>query len=495
MEPFETLGIWWLPENEVEQLTGTLSFSPEEGVRLELVGSFADMMEALNTVNAHKYRIFPKIFGIIQNGDFVTLEDCTELNAGLAWGTLRRQTFQCRFGYLGSHHISVNKPMFTEILAEYSHLLDWLRMSGVFEEVERNPETGLSKFTLVYQEPQALKAHYENVEIAFGLNMSARYGARTKSYSEQSVCHIKLTEARSIDSWLQDYVGPLQDLLTLATDRPNAVLKLSAYPSEETDCTQEKVTDKPLKRYFQIIYTPLFYKSCDPDKWIFPEECNFVLNDLSASGIALANFLAAWFKFRKELSNVCDLYFNSRYRPAVFVEDRFLALVRASESYQRMRGRSTTILPKKEFKALKEQLKEQVVSIFSANYPQFVNKFVNKIDYLNEAKLYERIVELYELSEGIAEELYPEKEKFAKTVTDTRNYYTHPTPEDKDRKLIANSTEMQLFSNAFTYILGYCFMRNLGFSEEDCKRLLKRNGKFQITRLQIQSYYRDKREK
>ena len=40
MDKFEYEGIWWLPDKPEKQVSGTLRFTPNEGVILDLIGSF-----------------------------------------------------------------------------------------------------------------------------------------------------------------------------------------------------------------------------------------------------------------------------------------------------------------------------------------------------------------------------------------------------------------------------------------------------------------------
>jgi len=40
IEQFEYKGIWWLPDGDEGKIAGTLSFSPDKGIVLDLIGSF-----------------------------------------------------------------------------------------------------------------------------------------------------------------------------------------------------------------------------------------------------------------------------------------------------------------------------------------------------------------------------------------------------------------------------------------------------------------------
>jgi hypothetical protein len=48
-EQFEFRGMWWLPEDPAFQVPGILTFDPDDGATLELLGSFKKALEELGT--------------------------------------------------------------------------------------------------------------------------------------------------------------------------------------------------------------------------------------------------------------------------------------------------------------------------------------------------------------------------------------------------------------------------------------------------------------
>ena len=68
-DEFKYRGVWWLPENPKNQLTGELTYDRDEGISLELVGSF----RPLETIGGNEAFQVEVILGITTDGKRCTL--------------------------------------------------------------------------------------------------------------------------------------------------------------------------------------------------------------------------------------------------------------------------------------------------------------------------------------------------------------------------------------------------------------------------------------
>lgn len=57
LDDFELKGLWWLPQNPDEKLSGNLVFKGDESITLEVVGSF-DPLEAWGNSEHQKDQLF-----------------------------------------------------------------------------------------------------------------------------------------------------------------------------------------------------------------------------------------------------------------------------------------------------------------------------------------------------------------------------------------------------------------------------------------------------
>ena len=69
MGNFELKGIWWLPDNKENYITGILKFNPEDGAYLELMGQLSGYDELEANI----------ILGKTSDGKDITLYKCFEV--------------------------------------------------------------------------------------------------------------------------------------------------------------------------------------------------------------------------------------------------------------------------------------------------------------------------------------------------------------------------------------------------------------------------------
>ncbi|MFQ6054681.1 MAG: hypothetical protein ACE5J3_01700, partial [Methanosarcinales archaeon] len=119
MEELEYNGIWWLPENPDNKISGTLKFHPVEGANLELIGSF----KGLNDLNTF---LQPNIIlGITSNGKIITLYKCYESQSHMSMPEFLSSSFIASVVFLGHHFEKEEDIIFDSLLLNYSHLEEW----------------------------------------------------------------------------------------------------------------------------------------------------------------------------------------------------------------------------------------------------------------------------------------------------------------------------------------------------------------------------------
>jgi len=108
-------GLWFLEKSseEANKILGELTYSKNEGARLELITSFTENIEDGE---------YESIYGIIENGKKVTLRNSFTMNISL--GNLGFEEIYTNSAYIGSEFIEDYK--FHKIEAEVMYLNKWL---------------------------------------------------------------------------------------------------------------------------------------------------------------------------------------------------------------------------------------------------------------------------------------------------------------------------------------------------------------------------------
>jgi DNA-binding transcriptional MerR regulator len=191
----------------------------------------------------------------------------------------------------------------------------------------------------------------------------------------------------------------------------------------------------------------------------------FTLGDIADD---FQSVMERWFAISDDLETVCNLFFGVQYTPTLNLENRFLNVVQAVESYHRRRMKNE-VLPKADHK----RLKSAVLSKVDAEHKIWLEGL---LAYSNEPRLEHRIRELTEKAAEVINPLVTNKEEFARKVKDTRNYLTHYDKHLKDKA--ARGVELFWLTQKLSYLLQACFLIELGLPLEKCAKLLHRNQAF-----------------
>jgi len=182
MEEFVSLGKWWLPNSPEVLVPGKLSFSPSNGAKLELMGSFYDLQfqeiskakdllpagEILPFENAKITEesialdfIKPEetiILGLLENNEEVTLYQCS--------GSITSRPdlfFQATYVFRKIHFQTEQEIKFKSVSVRYSHLEEWIGKSGV-QAILAGEE---NKIWISYQPPASIPiAEVEGLDIS-----------------------------------------------------------------------------------------------------------------------------------------------------------------------------------------------------------------------------------------------------------------------------------------------------------------------------------------
>ena len=132
MEKFEKEGRWWLPSNPKDFLPGKLSFDPNIGGTLELIGKF----DTGYFDGGH--RLFDKVelFHDTVRGTAFTLCRCrAETNSTRNWIDFSVSQYSVEFIYEGYHFRRTEDIRFGEVSLGYTYLDDWVGDDNLDNEV------------------------------------------------------------------------------------------------------------------------------------------------------------------------------------------------------------------------------------------------------------------------------------------------------------------------------------------------------------------------
>jgi len=133
------------------------------------------------------------------------------------------------------------------------------------------------------------------------------------------------------------------------------------------------------------------------------------------------DFIDKWFHICKTYFNALQMYNETIYSESMYSHHVFLNYARVLELIHRISYKGT-YLENSIFKNIREHIAGEIGKMLEGRTREV---FKDKLMYLNEYTLEDRIVELLKAADVIVEEYISNKDKLIKDIKNTRNYYTH----------------------------------------------------------------------
>jgi hypothetical protein len=364
--------------------------------------------------------------------------------------------------YIGAHFADPGELQFRKVDVQYSHLPDWVGLTGFQPRYDIENQSGLKKYELTYAYPEEVKASTSKGKVSVTYTFHSGGDLLRELRLRQSVwMRIEANEESPFDELHSQFIYPLQNLLTMATARPNSLVNVSVYSAAKT-ATRADGTVRELP--VQVIF-PLAYHGVEPGRRLMPDDMLFTLQDVAQN---FSGVIERWLEVADELDSVCNLFFGVQYSPRMYLEHQFLNMVQATESYHRRRH-TNQVLPEVEHR-------NRIDSILATSEERYREWLAEKLKWSNEPSLRHRIRELIEIADGVISALAPDKEPFIQKVVDTRNFLVHQDPCLEDKA--AEGAELYRLTQTLSFLVQTCFLRELGLSPERCVELFRKNRRY-----------------
>lgn len=479
-------GWWWLPDDKESQknpIAGHLSFSSEQGLQLELMGTLGGDKGIIRQLpnDLPKFALLcGQISGKHQK---VTLLDCQTAHAQINFFDPGKSTFtmRCSFAYIGNAWLSERDEKFKQVQISCSYLLDWVGRVG-FEVEMKEVDNKISSYNIAYGFPESYVALAAESHFTINYALNQNFLGKNVNLEERVSLDIECPNAMSMGEWLSQYANPIQNLLSLAIDKPVSLTNLTVISEinkkldEESQLVALNDTDQPIKMPLQVVFKQVSH--VEETEQLRSENILFFLKDIE---ISLDRLLDLWLTFHKDYSVVCNLFFSTRRRPQPYLSGRFLVVAQAAEIFHRIKFPATAF-PAEEFK----KRKKAIVQSTPDEYREWLKQ---QLAWSNELSLKQRIQKLYEYTASVTHLLIINPEAFIVRVRDTRNYYTHYS--STLRQKAADHEELHWLTEVLRYMLTACLLYEIGFSVKKVEELFKRNESFQFACRELSSLRKD----
>jgi hypothetical protein len=440
----EIKGYWWLPEQTDRKIAGLLYTSDDGTHLLDLFGNFEGMPFLASN---NKYII---INGVSSKGIRYTLVDSFIKSQT---GSMPGFTVTTILVNIIFKNILIGKKdelLFTSMRASFLYLDDWIIING-FNYYDNMK----SKATIDYNLPEPIKYNV-NDEFYLTINFTASPPAHQIHPKELSIkqnVEIKIDGMENSLDWYLEKVQIFKFLLMLFTNSYTRSIYLKGEYSKGSNDDLVLISfkeDAELVYKKDLVFTELL---CS-----FPN-IKEIFQDI----------LCKWYKQHSLLSSSHTLFFETMYKSGLNLENKYLNIVHALESYHRNSSIYVSgYMDKEEYK--KEIYPKMVKSIPNELESDFKDGLKARIKFGYEYSLRRRIKELFKSNNNFLNNFIVDAETLQKEIVDTRNYYTH---YDEKSDFVKENMELYQLLEKIRVIFFSLFLFDLGFEYDKVKDMIE----------------------
>jgi hypothetical protein len=446
MKNIEFNGVWWLPHKPKVAVGGTLTFSQQNGGKLELLGTLKSAFEG-------GPKDHPIILGNTVCGKRITLQGCDETSMVIS--LMESRDYRVRFIFVGDHIPNEESLRFHKLQARFTYFYDWVGITGVKRESLGDGQ----KFQFTYETPEDISISVPDgtLDITFGANLKSAYDF--SHIKENSSIYIEFDRDMEFYTFHRAYLFPLLALISLGTTKPIFVEELFLF-----------LRDSP-NNYLTVYYSQHFYHAKKKEQ-LFRPDMLFTLTDIYDGFEAKIN---TWLALCYKIDNVFHLLRRIRISPELFQELRFLSLAQAIETFHRLM-RVNEVVPQKEH----EERVANILMGLSESDEVWVREI---LEHTNEPRLAHRLKNLLVENKTVMNALIQnpqdtnsKRNKFIRSVTATRNYYTHFDKQGEGEAL--RGAPLHYVTEKLSILLEACLLGELGIPPDRQSDLFGQNDRY-----------------
>lgn len=404
----EIPGNWWLKDEEDLVLSGTLYFSPSEGISLDLLGNFPEE-KLINPFGV-------TLFGESSFGQQVTLHQVflNQSEKPMSSPHSGVSSYLAHRAYIGHHFNDPKEAQFKQINYYPSYLERWLRFTPIDLEFNKGG------FQITYDHPETL-----NFDLTAELDMKIQIRTKGPSigYSQPKIQFeyqpfVSLFSSKP-QSWnnFSEYIVTLNNFFSLIFMESVYPLHIEGVLQNNPDTNNKDQNDhKTISILLPLYESPV----SEGPSWF---DMLFTYKEVKDE---ISIYLSNWFEKLENLGPIYDLFFASYGTNRPFPVTMFLNYIQALETYH-LRTKSDEADPP-------EYHRKRMKAILQAVPQEFHDWAARKLGFSNRKTLAQKLRELIDMNPSIVISRVGDEERFIRRVKNSRNYYTHydPSMEGKE---------------------------------------------------------------
>ena len=448
LEPIETYGYFWLPDQSDNQLSGILKISETGESSLEIFGSFCSFDHGSSRNDLGEKL---QILGVTHRKGPVTLVNCFVLerqNVTNVGGQLSRSNLYVDSVFCGAH-FETHDISFSGITFSVEGLDEWF---WLYYRPFSSGSDPTQPWSPSYTPPEPITFGIPgDLTVAFHMDVGEDLGMFHQSMTTKMNISVRSDRPRSFSEFMQ-VLRKVKNFLCLAFDRPISFTSVTGHREEP---------DAPHGEYHTVDIYGRFDPYDVPKAEISPGHFLIPFDEIADK---IQECLPRWLEHYEEYEPTFNLYFAVVENRHMHLEGRFLFLVHGIESLHR-RFSVDTRMPDEEFSDLLNTILERTPS----KWKQLVQ---STLKYANEPSLRSRLRTMI----SSFRELFGTKSArstFAHQVVNTRNYLTHYDESIRD-KAVTDPQELLQLRARLEALVQLHLLELLGIEHDHIQRMATR---------------------
>lgn len=462
-DSFTEQGVFWLPEHPQDEVSGTLSYDPENGAILKLLGIFGGLHEAFERAFVDTgYDDVAVIHGVTTRGKPISLLRAICTNQQFSMPGIAHETWISNLLVIGIHMVSADdESIFSKSYFRFDEIESWLEHSPFTKTYDLQAKT----FNVLVETPHevAFASHADFDVSSVGSLYSNSEPATRFVIDVTTQMAITPREPQSLN-WHLNRAVRLQQLASLCTGH---FLPLTSFELRGPDVKLAEGVAQPAQVHFYARMIHGEGRGETKSERRTPIVTGPELNRFNPQAVQL------WFDQFEAFDSALQLFFTITSARKMFTNIRLLLAIQALEVFHR-RTSGETVMAEQKFAEFTEAM---VAAIPSDTEPEMREKLESLYRFANEPSLKQRLRSIVgSLTEAFGEAPGGFNGKFLRKLVDTRNYYTHFSVELSERTL--DGEGMYWATRRVVLLLTLLFLQRLGVGADDIKPLLQRHREF-----------------
>ena len=442
MDPIDSLGVFWLPGKEDDDLSGRLQFEPtSSGIELSLVGTFDNAVDVNTDPNG-------RIFGWI-GSDRVTLDGCFLTKSNIRSPGVAESRYHANRMFVG-HHVDARTDRFLSADVAFSHTGTWLNRSGIKVTHTYASERGAhdASYTASFTPVPEFYHSFSRGKIKVRHSWQQTGDSiEVTGIKQWPVFTFEYSELRTLKEISAD-VRNLQNLITLCIDTPvdndRMVLTNPDVPMRMLDGS-EPGFPQPI----ELLASPIPYTPPSERKPRHPYQMVLTFDEVGGVA-AIARWLDLAPKFQRALNSLMSV----QYAGTMFAENRFLNTTYGAEAFHRL-TQDVPYMKQEEFDRI-------LAACLDATPEEHREWLQGKIGYSNDPSLVKRLSRLAGRAGAATGPTIGKKDRWASTLSEVRNALTHLNARSPE----FSGSDLRVLTDSVYAVVRTCMLLDCGVSME-----------------------------